>query len=250
MPEDDPNQQEPHPSAESHESADPEADSGPETDGDPDPESDLDEPDLEDALRAGAAIYNAGRYHAAHDAWEERWLALESGTDDERLLHGLIQFTAIVYHGTRNNWSGARGLAVSASEYLSSLPPAYRGINVGEIRTYLRRVAADAEHLERRAPPSIRVDGGRVRLAELAFEPATLAARVLADELEDYDPAVIDRAIAYAREERAEDTRTTFIALVRDFVGDPDRRPLVYRRLTEHVQRRRQRERDVEDLFE
>ncbi|MFB6301121.1 MAG: DUF309 domain-containing protein, partial [Halobacteriales archaeon] len=48
-------------------------------------------------LRAGIAIYNAGGYHAAHDAWEDHWLDLESGTDDERFLHGLIQFTAAVH---------------------------------------------------------------------------------------------------------------------------------------------------------
>ncbi len=43
---------------------------------------------LRDQLRAGAAIYNDGYYHAAHDAWEARWLECEDGTDDERLLHG------------------------------------------------------------------------------------------------------------------------------------------------------------------
>ena len=72
-------------------------------------------------LRAGVAVYNAGRFHAAHDAWEEYWLGLESGADDERFLHGLIQFTAVVYHATEDNWSGAQGLAESAREYLADL---------------------------------------------------------------------------------------------------------------------------------
>jgi hypothetical protein len=205
---------------------------------------------VEDALRAGAAIYNAGYYHAAHDAWEDRWLSLSSGTDDERLLRSLIQFTAVVYHGTEHNWSGAQGLAASASEYLSALPPDYRDVNVGDVRTYLARVADDPETLERRAPPPLRIAGGRVRLAGLAFEPATIAARILAAELDAYDPAVIERATAYAREERAADTRTTFIALIMDFVGEQHQRPLVYRRLSEQVQRRHRRERDVEGLFE
>ncbi|PSQ33570.1 DUF309 domain-containing protein [Halobacteriales archaeon SW_10_68_16] len=66
---------------------------------------------MEPHLRAGVAIYNAGGHHAAHDAWEDHWLGLDAGTDDERFLHGLIQFTAAVYHARNRNWSGATGLA-------------------------------------------------------------------------------------------------------------------------------------------
>ena len=77
---------------------------------------------MEAALRAGVAIYNAGEFHAAHDAWEAEWLGLDDGTDDERLLHGLIQFTAVVHHARERNWSGAVGLAESAGEYLADHP--------------------------------------------------------------------------------------------------------------------------------
>jgi len=61
-----------------------------------------------DALRAGIAIHNAGHYHAAHDAWEDEWLELDDGSD-ERLLHGLIQFTAAIHHA-RNRTGGRRPL--------------------------------------------------------------------------------------------------------------------------------------------
>lgn len=50
---------------------------------------------MDDSLRAGVAIYNAGAYRAAHGAWESKWLSLERDTDDERFLHGLIQFIAV-----------------------------------------------------------------------------------------------------------------------------------------------------------
>jgi predicted metal-dependent hydrolase len=73
---------------------------------------------MESHLRAGVAVYNAGQYHAAHDAWEDHWLDLEQGTDDEQFLHGLIQFTAAVHHARTRNWSGATGLASSARDYL------------------------------------------------------------------------------------------------------------------------------------
>lgn len=206
--------------------------------------------DLSTVLRAGAAIYNAGHYHAAHDAWEDYWLNLDDGTIDEQLLHGLIQFTAVVYHGTESNWSGARGLAESAGAYLASVDPGYRGVNIREIEAYLERVAVDPETLERRDPPSIRIDGETVDPKGVSFEVATIAAPILAAELDEYDPEVVDRAVDYAREERREGHRTTFIALVRDFLGEQQHRPLVYQRLREHVQQRRRRETDVDGLFD
>jgi hypothetical protein len=203
------------------------------------------------ALRAGVAVYNAGEHHAAHDAWEEPWLELESGTDDERFLHGLIQFTAAVHHATRGNWSGATGLADSAGDYLAGLPDDYRGVNVGAVRTYLATLAADPEVIERRPPLPLTYEGHTLQPAALSPEAAAVAASLLATEYDDrYDPEVVERAVAYAREERSDDAgRHRFTALVGDFVGDPDRRDLVYRLLADHVERRRHRERDVEGLF-
>jgi len=69
---------------------------------------------MEAHLRAGIAVFNGGGYHTAHDCWEARWLDLESGTDDERFLHGLIQYTAAVHHASERNWGGATGLADGA----------------------------------------------------------------------------------------------------------------------------------------
>ena len=205
---------------------------------------------MDDAVRAGVAIFNAGGYHAAHDAWEDRWLELERGSDDERFLHGLIQFTAAVYHARNRNWSGATGLTESAGEYLSGLPDGYRGVNVGAVRTYLRRLGADPELIERRRPPRLTHDGAALEPADLDFEAAALAAGVLAEESAEYDEEVVERAVEFAREERAEGTRTRFIAFVMDFAGDAARRPVVYQRLREHVERRETRRRDVEGLFD
>jgi hypothetical protein len=203
------------------------------------------------ALRAGVAVYNAGEHHAAHDAWEDPWLELDSGTDDELFLHGLIQFTAAVYHATGGNWSGATGLADSAGDYLAGLPDDYRGVNVGTVRTYLATLAADPEVIERRPPPLLTYGGRALRPADLSPAGAALVASLLAAEYDDrYDPEVVERAVAYAREERSDDAgRSRFTALVGDFAADPDRRALVYRRLADHVERRRHRERDVEGLF-
>jgi len=205
---------------------------------------------MEDALRAGAAVYNAGHHHAAHDAWEAEWLDLESGTDDERLLHGLIQFTAAVHHARRRNWAGATGLAASGRSYLAGLPAAYRGVGLDPVREYLRRLGADPELIDRQSPPPLTHRGVAPALDGLDLPAAALAAGALAESVDRFDEATVERAVSYAREEREEGTRTRFIALVMEFVAGGANRDLIYRRLSNHVARRRRRETDVENLFE
>jgi hypothetical protein len=200
-------------------------------------------------LRAGIAIYNAGEYHAAHDAWEERWLDLDDGTDDERFLHGLIQCTAAVYHARNRNWDGATGLAESALDYLDGLSEPYRGVALDPVRAYLGTLATDTELIERREPPLLTHDGTALALSDLDVDAAFAAAEVLAEESEQYDERVLENGIEYAREELG-DAETTFLTLVIDFVGDPENRGIIHQRLSEHVERRKHRERDVDGLFE
>lgn len=213
---------------------------------------------MEGALRVGAAVFNAGDHHAAHDAWEARWLELDEGTPDERLLHGLIQYTAAVFHARNRNWSGATGLAVSARGYLDGLDGDYRDVNVDAVRAYLERLAADPEFAERARPVSLRIRGGVVEADDLSFEDAARAASVVAEEYDAYDADVIERAVSYAREEVAgtgsplDDARsgTRYVAFVFDFVGDRENRDVLYDRLLAHVNRERARERDVSGLFD
>ncbi len=201
-------------------------------------------------LRAGVAIYNAGRYHAAHDAWEEHWLDLESGTDDELFLHGLIQFTAAVYHARNGNWSGATGLAESGGTYLAGLPPDYRGVNVGAVREYLAVLAADPEVIERRRPLELTHEGAVSRPEDLDLEATLVAAEVLAEE-DGYDENVVGVASEYAEADLADEQASSpFVSLLFDFVREPENRGVVFQRLSEHVDRRKSREEDVEGLFE
>jgi len=204
---------------------------------------------MDASLRAGVAVYNAGRYHAAHDAWEEPWLALDDGTDDERFLHGLIQFTAAVHHARSRNWSRATGLAESAGDYLAGLSSPYRGIDLDPIRRALAALAADPEVIERRRPLPLRYDGRALALADLRFEAAAVAARVLA-AADGYDPAPIDRAVDFAREEIEGGERTLFTTTVMEFVTADATRSLVYQRLADHVERREREYADVAGLFE
>jgi hypothetical protein len=200
-------------------------------------------------LRAGVAVYNAGHHHAAHDAWEERWLDLDEG-DDERFLHGLIQFTAAVHHARSRNWSGATGLADSAGDYLADLPSDYRGVNVGAVRAYLGALERDPERVERAPAPSLTYEGVALALADLDLDASIAAAEVLAEDL-GYDEGVIERAVEYARTDlESGEEGSQFVTFVLDFVRDPDSRPIVAQRLSEHVDRRERRESDVNGLFD
>ena len=210
----------------------------------------MDDRDLTPYLRAGAAIFNEGAYHEAHDAWEEYWLDLPDG-DDERFLHGLIQYTAAVHHAHGHNWEGASGLARSGRAYLADLPADYRGVNVGPVRDYLAELADDPELVERCSPPELTVEGTAPTVADLEFPAAAVVAMVFAEEHAEYDEALVERAVGYARADLAEERASSpFVTLLLDFALEADRREIAYQRLAEHVDRRDAREADVEGLFD
>lgn len=201
------------------------------------------------SLQAGIAIYNTGRYHAAHDAWEEYWLSLEEGTDDELFLHGLIQFTAAIYHARNRNWSGAVGLATSARSYLAPLPPDYRGVNLGEVTSTLHHLGTDPAAIERRRPLVLTFEGEALMPDDLDFAATSVAAEVIAEE-DGYDESVFETAIEYAQEDIADDETSPIVTLVFDFVRQPADRGIISQRLREHVDRRQHRDTDVDGLFE
>ncbi|MDS0219911.1 DUF309 domain-containing protein [Haloarcula sp. S1AR25-5A] len=203
---------------------------------------------MRDYLRAGIAVYNEGRYHAAHDAWEEHWLDLDDG-DDERFLHGLIQFTAVVYHASEENWSGAQGLAESAIEYLDGLPDPYSGVALDEVRSFLAATAADPHHAAAVDPPMLTHRGDAIGYDDLDFDATAVAAEVLA-EAGRYDEAVIDAAVGYARSELDTAGGSQFVGMLFSFVRERDQRPVVYQRLRDHVELEQQKDADVRSLFE
>ncbi|AFK18219.1 DUF309 domain-containing protein [Haloferax mediterranei ATCC 33500] len=218
---------------------------------------------MDDSLRAGIAIYNAGAYRAAHGAWESTWLTLENGSDDERFLHGLIQFTAAVHHVHDGNDSGAVGLARSAQRYLDGLDDDYRSVSLGGVRSYLARLEADSgadaesnggadgdRDAIREDPPELRFDGRVVTYDDLDFEAVVVAAETLAEELDEYDETVVSDAVEYARKEVEDGTQTQFTAMVFDFVQNETQRGLVFQRMKEHVRRKRRRKDDVAGLFD
>ena len=200
------------------------------------------------ALRAGIALYTAGESHAAHEPWEAVWLDLPDG-DDERLFHGLIQFTGAVYHGQTRNWDGAVGLSESAQRYLKPLPTRYRGIDIDSVIATLQTLEADPERIERAPAPPLSYEGRRLTAADLEIKGITTAAGVVADEYDTYDTAIVERAIEYAREE-ATGSGSQFIGQLTAFVDDRERRALIYDRLRRKVERQQAKREDVSGLFE
>ena len=204
---------------------------------------------MEAQLRAGIAVYNAGATHAAHDAWEDVWLDLTEGSDDERLLHGLIQFTAAVYHAQHRNWSGTVGLCESGIGYLNELPSTYRGVDIAVATDYLQALINDPERIERAGPPALTYKGRPLSAADLELDAITIAASVIGEDFDQYDEAVIDAAADYARAE-VNGGQTRFIGLLTTFVDESSHREIVYDRLTRAVERRQRKERDVSGLFD
>jgi len=200
-------------------------------------------------LRAGIAVYDAGAYHAAHDVWEARWLGLEAGTEDERLLHGLIQYTAAVHHATTGNWAGAVGLAESGLGYLSELPESSRGVDVASAREYLRLLAADPERIERAAPWPLVYEGERVQPGDLTDAELAIAAETVAED-EGLDVEVVERAVERLTGEgeppEAEAARSLLVGLIER----PESGATILARLSEHVERGAARDADVDGLFE
>jgi predicted metal-dependent hydrolase len=76
----------------------------------------------------GIAHFNAGRYYAAHEIWEEIWL--QSADDAKLFYHMLIQSAVALYHYQRNNLLGARALYERVCEKLQKLPGEFMSLDV------------------------------------------------------------------------------------------------------------------------
>ncbi len=207
------------------------------------------------------ALFNDGYYHAAHDPLEAAWLASDRDDVDGQFLQGLVQLTAAVHHARGRNWEGCVGLAESALAYLEDVPDEYRGVDVALVERVLGTLATDPEVVERRPMPTLAVDGERVTRERLDADAAALAAAALAEE-RGLDETVVERAAAYAREDRERERDADALAasgrneaaklerFLVDFATADDDYDIVYQRLRDHVDRRDHRASDVDGLFD
>jgi predicted metal-dependent hydrolase len=95
------------------------------------------------AFADGVALFNAGSYFEAHEAFEE---LLDEVEEDERwdLLIALVQ-VAVGYHKWTSGHPGAARMFGLGGDKLAAFPDVACGIDVGELRARVAqdRVAAD-----------------------------------------------------------------------------------------------------------
>ena len=88
---------------------------------------------------AGIDLYNAGEYHAAHDAWEERWMG--PVTPDEKLfLQAMIQSAVAFHHLQIGRPGAARRMYLMAKEKFARLnQPVFMSLDLAEYQSQLDR---------------------------------------------------------------------------------------------------------------
>jgi hypothetical protein len=69
---------------------------------------------------AGIDLYNAGEFHAAHDAWEERWMG-EVGAEEKLFLQAMIQSAVAFHHLDIGRPGAARRMYQMAKEKFARL---------------------------------------------------------------------------------------------------------------------------------
>jgi len=69
---------------------------------------------------AGIDLYNAGEFHAAHDAWEERWMG-EVGQQEKLFLQAMIQSAVAFHHLDIGRPGAARQMYLRAKEKFAHL---------------------------------------------------------------------------------------------------------------------------------
>ncbi len=89
-------------------------------------------------LAEGVALFNAGRFFEAHEAWEEVWLPEPRGPRRD-LLQGLILIAAGWLQRDAGRSEGARTLFGRALGRLEGLPSSFEGVEVGALLPEVRR---------------------------------------------------------------------------------------------------------------
>jgi len=69
---------------------------------------------------AGIDLYNAGEFHAAHDAWEERWMG-PVDPQEKLFLQAMIQSAVAFHHLQIGRPGAARRMYIAAKEKFAKL---------------------------------------------------------------------------------------------------------------------------------
>ncbi len=88
---------------------------------------------------AGIDLYNAGEYHAAHDAWEERWMG-PVAPDEKIFLQAMIQSAVAFHHLQIGRPGAARRMYLMAKEKFARLnQPVFMSLDLNDYQAQLDR---------------------------------------------------------------------------------------------------------------
>ncbi len=121
---------------------------------------------------AGIDLYNAGEFHAAHDAWEERWRD-DCGPREKLFLQALIQSAVVFHHIEIGRRGAARRMYRTALEKFERLGAA-RFMSL-DVSGYLAQLARSLSWLEGAEDP-------REALRPADFAPPRISLLPGADE--------------------------------------------------------------------
>ena len=110
---------------------------------------------LEDTVRAGARLFDEGRFFEAHEAWEAHWL-VEKDASRRLLLQGLIQIAAAFHKLVDKQAPGpAASLFAKGLAKLDRCPAQMDGAPISAFRDGVRAcaLAAAAGRFERASVP-------------------------------------------------------------------------------------------------
>jgi predicted metal-dependent hydrolase len=86
---------------------------------------------------AGIDLYNAGEFHAAHDAWEERWMG-EVGQQEKLFLQAMIQSAVAFHHLDIGRPGAARQMYLRAKEKFAKLGcPSFMSLDLHDYQLQL-----------------------------------------------------------------------------------------------------------------
>ena len=106
---------------------------------------------------AGIDLYNAGEFHAAHDAWEERWRD-DCGPREKLFLQALIQSAVVFHHVEIGRRGAARRMYRMALEKFERLGAArFMSLDISDYLAQLTRAVAwlaEAEDPREAVPPA------------------------------------------------------------------------------------------------
>src|ERR687890_304110 len=95
-----------------------------------------------DDYLAGVDLYNAGEFHAAHDAWEARWVD-EAGPREKLFLQAMIQSAVAFHHLEIGRRGAARQMYLMAKEKFARLKtPLFMSLDLVDYQAQLDRALA------------------------------------------------------------------------------------------------------------